>query len=103
MGTDFIRRKRHQRDGTCGMRWLIVFACACGVSPPKQPSANDIPPVVPIHVEWKVEQGEGNTVNVTFVVEGTSIYIGALEAATELEPGTPATCGLRAANPRRTE
>ena len=87
MGTDCIRREGHERDGTGCLRWLIVLACACGGAP-KQPSANDIPPLVPIHVEWKVEQGEANTVNVTLVVEGTSTYIGALEAGTEYEAGT---------------
>lgn len=58
------------------------------------------PPVV---VEWKVEQGEGNDVDVALVVEGKSIAVGPLDAATEHEAGTPSTCALRAASPRRTE
>ena len=59
--------------------------------------------MVPIHVEWKVEQSEGHTVAVSLVVEGTAVYIGVLDAGTEFEAGTPATCALRAANTLRTE
>jgi hypothetical protein len=58
---------------------------------------------VPISVEWKVAQGEGDTVDVALVVDGRPHAIGALHAATEHEAGTPATCALRAASPRRTE
>jgi hypothetical protein len=84
------------------MRWLILIACACGGTP-KQPEMIEVPPAQPISVEWKLEQGEGHTVNVALVVDGTSNALGALDAATEFEAGTPATCALRAANPRRTE
>jgi hypothetical protein len=84
------------------MRWLILIACACGGAS-KQPEVVEVPPAQPISVEWKLEQGEGHTVNVALVIDGTSNALGALDAATEFEAGTPATCALRAANPRRTE
>jgi hypothetical protein len=83
--------------------WLIVLACACGSAPPPGPTMPEAEPDVPINVEWKVAQGEGETVDVALVVDGTSVAIGALHAATEHEAGTPATCALRAASPRRTE
>ncbi len=81
----------------------VVLACACGgrgsaPSGPRMPEA-----LPPISVEWKVEQGEGNTVTVSLVVDGRPHAIGALDAATEHEAGTPSTCALRAASPRRTE
>ncbi len=86
------------------MRVFLVALAACGGAATNAvPAASPSSSIVPIHVEWKVEQGEGHTVNVSLVVEGTSIFIGALDAASEYEAGTPATCALRAANPRRTE
>jgi hypothetical protein len=81
---------------------LIVLAAACGGgsgAPAMEPHAAPRP----IVVEWKVEQGDGNTVNVSLVVDGRANVIGALDAATEYEAGTPATCALRAASARRTE
>jgi hypothetical protein len=84
------------------VRWLVVV-CACGGSEPKVMEVDQTPPPTPITVEWKVEQGEGHQVDVALLVEGRKFAIGTLEAATELEAGTPATCGLRAASPRRTE
>jgi hypothetical protein len=84
------------------VRWLIVLACACGGAKRNAPEPpNDSPP--PISIEWKVEQGDGNNVNVALVVDGTAHALGALDAATEHDPGTPATCALRAASTRRTE
>jgi hypothetical protein len=84
------------------MRWLIVLACACGGGAPRSSAEpNESPP--PISVEWKVEQGEGNNVNVSLVVDGRPHALGALDAATEYEAGTPSTCALRAASTRRTE
>ncbi|HEX5059031.1 MAG TPA: hypothetical protein VFV99_06710 [Kofleriaceae bacterium] len=88
------------------MRWLTIalVATACGgrgadhTAPSYEPE-----PVVPIRVEWKVEQGAGNEVNVALVVDGTSLAVGSLDAATEHEAGTPSTCALRAASQRRTE
>jgi hypothetical protein len=87
------------------MRWVIglVLACACGGAERKAVMAVEQPQHQPISVEWKVEQGEGNSVNVSLVVDGRSIAIGSLDAATDDEAGTPATCALRAASPRRTE
>lgn len=88
------------------VRWLIVaLACACGGrgSDRKISEPESGPTAQPISIEWKVEQGDGNLVNVTLVVDGTSLAIGTLDAATEHEAGTPATCALRAASPRRTE
>jgi hypothetical protein len=60
------------------------------------------PPSPPIVVEWKVQQGEGSQVDVTFVVDGTPFEIGSLDGMATYEAG-PATCALRAASPRRTE
>jgi hypothetical protein len=82
---------------------ILLALAACGGSskpPPEMPQEERLPP---ISVEWKVEQGEGNTVDVSLVVDGKPHALGALEAATEHEAGTPATCALRAASTRRTE
>jgi hypothetical protein len=84
------------------MRWLIVLACACGGAQ-RKPMAVPNESAPPISVEWKVEQGDGNSVDVSLIVDGRSHMIGALDAATEHEAGTPSTCALRAASPRRTE
>jgi hypothetical protein len=83
---------------------VIVVLAACGGggrAPVTEPTESAQPRAV--MVEWKVEQGEGNTVDVSLVVDGRSVAIGALDAATEYEAGTPSTCALRAASPRRTE
>ncbi len=87
------------------MRWLVLaLACACGGgSGRKAAFVEPAPPAPPVVVEWKVEQGDGSLVNVALVVDGKAHELGALDAATEFEPGTPATCALRAASPRRTE
>ena len=84
---------------------IAALACACGATPPQQhgPGTIDPEPATSIMVEWKVEQGDGHMVDVSLVVDGKAIAIGALDAATEMEPGTPSTCALRAASPRRTE
>ncbi len=74
-----------------------------GASRPPAEMPPDEQPLPPTTVEWKVEQGEGNSVDVALVVDGQSHAIGALDAATEHEPGTPSTCALRAASPVRTE
>jgi len=84
-------------------RHVLVLALlgACGASPPpEQP-----PPSVgrAISIVWKAEQGDGDLVNVTIVVDRKPIALGVLPAATDTEPGTPATCALRAAHPLRTE
>jgi len=88
------------------VRWLIVaLVCtaACGGRARNQPHGIAIDEERYVTIEWKVEQGEGSTVNVSLVVDGRSIAIGALDAATEHEAGTPATCAMRAAGPRHTE
>jgi len=89
------------------MRWLSIalgIAVACGGRSADRTAPSYEPePTRPISVEWKVEQADGNQVNVALVVDGRSIAVGALDAATEHEAGTPATCALRAASPRRTE
>jgi len=85
------------------VRWLILFALGCGGGSGRKAMAIESEAMPPITVEWKVEQGDGNTVNVSLVVDGHAIAIGALDAQTEQEAGTPATCALRAASPRRTE
>lgn len=87
------------------MKVFLVALAACGSTATNAvlPEAIESAPPQPISVEWKVEQGEGHAVNVALVIDGTSNALGALEAATEFEAGTPATCALRAANSRRTE
>ena len=79
------------------MRWLVLaLACACGGGSGRKASVvTDEPASPPVTVEWKVEQGDGNTVNVSLVVDGKLHAIGALEAATEFEPGTLLPAGSR--------
>lgn len=84
------------------MRNLIAFLVACGASPP--PTSVEMPPEArAVAVEWKAEQADDGRVDVTLVVDGKAHAIGLLDAATEMEAGTPATCALRAAHPLRTE
>ena len=87
------------------MRCLIIaLVCACGAKPPpehRMMTDQDNP--LPVTIEWKVEQGDGNLVNVALKVDDRQVEIGALDAATELEAGTPATCALRAASTTRSE
>ena len=47
------------------MRWLILIACACGGGARTRAieAQNQSPP--PVTLEWKVEQGDGNYVNVS--------------------------------------
>ncbi|HTL38138.1 MAG TPA: hypothetical protein VL326_33645 [Kofleriaceae bacterium] len=85
------------------MRQLILFIAACGaktVAPPPSPPSEM---GRPISIEWKAEQADGDRVNVLLVIDGKPQEIGLLDAATETEPGTPATCALRAAHPLRSE
>lgn len=84
------------------MRWLLLLACACGARAQPAPTLGSAPPSPPIVVEWKVQQGEGSQVDVTFVVDGTPFAIGSLEGAATYEAGA-STCALRAASPVRTE
>lgn len=83
-------------------RAVIIVLCACGPSPPP---AEPMPASVgrPISVEWRATQGDGDIVNVAIVVDGKTTELGVLNAATELEAGTPNTCALRSAHPLRTE
>ena len=84
------------------MRYLIALVVACGASPP--PAPGETPPQArAVAVEWKAEQADGGRVEVSLIVDGKRQAIGLLDAATEMEPGTPATCALRAAHPLRTE
>lgn len=88
------------------MRSLIVALAIAGCGShvaPVAPAGEADAPDIPVSVEWKVEQGEGDRVEVSLVVDSTTLAIGPLIASTEHEPGTPATCALRAANPTRTE
>lgn len=80
---------------------LLLAACGGGHQGPRIPEQTPPPP--PVVVEWKVEQGQGNDVDVTLVIDGVKHALGSLYAATEMEPGTPNTCALRAASPLRTE
>jgi hypothetical protein len=82
---------------------VLALLAACGGGSTGRAPVYEEAPAQPIRVEWKVEQGAGNTVDVSLVVEGNAIPIGTLDAATEHEAGTPSTCALRAASPRRTE
>ena len=87
------------------IRIVVVLAVlsACGASPPPRdpPPGSTVRP--PIRITWRAEQGEGELVAITIVVEGKAIALGSLPAATETEPGTPRTCAIRAAHPLRTE
>ncbi|HEY5949581.1 MAG TPA: hypothetical protein VIV40_29000 [Kofleriaceae bacterium] len=86
------------------MRWLIVIACACGGGAQRGPRMQPEQTVsVPIRVEWKVADGGNELVNVSLVVDGTTLDLEALEGTSMHELGGPHTCALRAANPRRTE
>ena len=83
--------------------WVLLLT-ACGGGGHKGPRMPEQPPPSPpVVIEWKVEQGQGSQVDVTLIVDGTKHALGALEAATEMEPGTPNTCALRAASALRTE
>ena len=57
----------------------------------------------PIPLEWKAEQADNGRVDVSLVIDGKEQQVGLLDATTETEAGTPATCALRAAHPLRTE
>lgn len=81
---------------------VIVAGCGSRAAPIAPASEADVPDL-PVSVEWKVEQGEEDRVEVSIVVDSTTLQVGPLIASTEHEPGTPATCALRAANPTRTE
>lgn len=84
------------------MRYLILLITACGASPPPAP-VEQAPELRVASLEWKAEQADDGRVDVSLVVDGKPQPIGLLDAATETEAGTPATCGLRAAHPARTE
>lgn len=84
------------------MRFLIAFLAACGASPPPAP-VQQPPEVRVVSLEWKAEQADDGRVDVSLVIDGTPQPIGLLDAATETEAGTPATCALRAAHGQRTE
>jgi hypothetical protein len=82
-----------------------LLLCACGGAGRSGGTTAQSPQdtAQPITVEWKVEQADGDQVAVALVVDGRSVPIGVLDAATDNEPGTPNTCAMRAASPRRTE
>ena len=80
------------------MRAVILFAVACGPKPPPPPTAPE--PVLTV-LQWKVEAGDGDRVNVTLVVDGTAIAIGSL-ASTTYDAAGPTTCAVRSA-PSRSE
>lgn len=87
------------------MRILIALVlCACGASPPP-PTPQEQDPAIgrAIRIEWRAEQADGGRVTVTLVVDGEPQVLGMLDAETEMEAGTPATCAVRAAHPLRTE
>lgn len=84
------------------MRYLIASMVACGASAPPVPVETP-PQARAVVIEWKAEQADDGRVDVTLVVDGKAHAIGLLDAATEMEAGTPATCALRASHPLRTE
>lgn len=83
---------------------ILVLVAACGASPPP-PTPQELDPSIgrAIRIVWRAEQADGGQVMVTLVVDGKDATLGVLDAATEYEAGTPATCALRAAHPLRTE
>lgn len=87
------------------MRHLILLAiAACGAKSPAAPPPSEPAEMPqPISVEWKADQADDGKVDVSLVIDGKALPVGLLDAATESEPGTPATCALRAAHPLRTE
>lgn len=84
------------------MRYLLVLFAACGASPPPVPTETP-PETVVASLEWKAEQADNGHVEVSLVIDGKAQPIGLLDATTEMEAGTPATCALRAAHAQRTE
>lgn len=81
---------------------MVAFMVACGASAP--PAPVEMPPRArAVAIEWKAAQADDGRVDVTLVVDGKTQSVGLLDAATEMEAGTPATCALRAAHPLRTE
>lgn len=86
------------------MRALIVLLAACGAKPPTAPPPS--PPSemgTPIRLEWKAAQADDGHVDVSLLIDGKEQQVGLLDATTETEAGTPATCALRAAHPLRSE
>jgi hypothetical protein len=82
---------------------LLIALAACGASPRGPIDDQALPPAPPLSLEWKAAQADGDQVAITLVVDGRPIELGVLPAATEMEPGTPATCALRSASLDRTE
>ena len=82
---------------------LVLVLVACGATPPPRepPPGSTLRP--PIRITWRAEQGDGDLVAITIVVEGKAVSLGSLPAATDTEAGTPRTCAIRAAHPLRTE
>jgi hypothetical protein len=89
------------------MRSVSIVAVALAACGAKQPSAPPPSPVgdvgPPIALEWKAEQADGGRVDVSLMIDGTAQHVGLLDAQTDTEAGTPATCALRAAYPLRSE
>lgn len=84
------------------MRNLVIFVVACGASPPPTP-VQQAPEMIVASLEWKAEQADDGRVDVSLLIDGKAQPIGLLDATTETEAGTPATCALRAAHGQRTE
>ncbi len=80
---------------------LALVACGASPPPPEPPPGSTLRP--PIRITWRAEQGDGDLVSITIVVEGKAVSLGSLPAATETEAGSPRTCAIRAAHPLRTE
>jgi hypothetical protein len=79
----------------------VLASLGCGAAPP--PAAEPAHEGHVIAIEWRATQDDGDRVLVTLVVDGTAIELGTLDAATELQRGTPRSCALRASHPLRTE
>jgi hypothetical protein len=82
---------------------ILIFVAACGAAPLAPPPSPPSEMGTPIRIEWKAEQADDGRVDVSLVIDGTEQQVGLLDATTESEAGTPATCALRAAHPLRSE
>jgi hypothetical protein len=81
---------------------LAVANLGCGAAHPP-PLFEPMTDERAIAIQWRAAQDDGDRVVVTIVVDGAAHELGTLDAATELERGTPRSCALRASHPLRTE
>jgi hypothetical protein len=100
---------KHQRAAACELAVCAAAAVIATAASNGCGAARPPPRFEPVHeeraiaIQWRAAQDDGDRVLVTIVVDGTAIELGTLDAATELEQGTPRSCALRASHPLRTE